>query len=140
MNRPDADDVTTTKWSLKPVFNICTTILTKVSDRKPGAFTLAPKVTDLRHSWGTKTSSPLDGDKFTDFWVDLMKILFFGKIWYFHSMDFLDGVKGQNSKNICINVTFSYTICEKWLFFTFFTFWGENMTFWGWWNILSTFL
>ena len=38
MNRPDADDVTTTKWSLKPVFNICTTILTKVSDRKPGAF------------------------------------------------------------------------------------------------------
>ena len=63
--------------------------------------------------FGRKTSSTLDGDKFTDFWDDLMKILFFGKIWYFHGMDFLDGVKGQNSKNICINVTFSHTICEK---------------------------
>ena len=72
-----------------------------------------PQVPQMRHSWGTKTSSPLDGDKFTDFWDDLMKILFFGKIWHFHSMDFLDGVKGQNSKNICINVTFSHTICEK---------------------------
>merc|ERR1711947_68820 len=47
--------------------------------------------------------------------------------------------KGPKTKNICINVTFSYTICEKnknnffffLLFFTFLTFWGENMTFWG---------
>ena len=38
------------------------------------------QVPHLRHRWGTKTSSTLDGDKFTDFWVDLMKILFFGKI------------------------------------------------------------
>ena len=38
------------------------------------------QVPHLGHRWGTKTSSPLDGDKFTDFWVDLMKILFFGKI------------------------------------------------------------
>ena len=26
-----------------------------------------------------KTRTPQDGDKFTDFWVDLMKILFFEK-------------------------------------------------------------
>ena len=39
--------------------------------------------------------------------------------------------KGPKTKNICINVTFSYTICEKkkkkLLFFTFLTF----LTFWG---------
>ena len=39
-----------------------------------------PQVPHMWYSCGTKTSSPLDGDKFTDFWVDLMKILFFGKI------------------------------------------------------------
>ena len=72
-----------------------------------------PHVPQMRYTWGTKTRTPQDENKFTDFWVDLMKIWFFGKIWHFHSMDFLDGVKGQNSKNICINVTFSHTICEK---------------------------
>ena len=35
---------------------------------------------NAKYIHGTKTSSPLDGDKFTDFWIDLMKILFFGKI------------------------------------------------------------
>ena len=30
-----------------------------------------PQVPHLGHRWGTKTSSTLDGDKFTDFWVDL---------------------------------------------------------------------
>merc|ERR1711888_578959 len=30
--------------------------------------------------------------------------------------------KGPKTKNICINVTFSYTICEKNNFFFFFTF------------------
>ena len=39
-----------------------------------------PQVPHMWYSCGTKTSSPLDGDKFTDFWDDLMKILFFGKI------------------------------------------------------------
>ena len=43
--------------------------------------------------------------------------------------------KGPKTKNICINVTFSYTICEKikkknfFTFFTFLTFWGDNGTF-----------
>jgi len=39
-----------------------------------------PQVPHMWYSCGTKTSSTLVGDKFTDFWVDLMKILFFGKI------------------------------------------------------------
>ena len=55
-----------------------------------------PHVPQMRYTWGTKTRTPQDENKFTDFWVDLMKIWFFGKIWHFHSMDFLDGVKGQN--------------------------------------------
>ena len=39
-----------------------------------------PQVPHMWYSCGTKTRTPQDGDKFTDFWVDLMKILFFGKI------------------------------------------------------------
>ena len=76
-------------------------------------FIYVPQVPHMWYTCGTKTSSTQDGNKFQIFWVDLMKIWFFGKFWHFHSMDFLDGVKGQNSKNICINVTFSHTICEK---------------------------
>ena len=33
-----------------------------------------PQVPHLGHRCGTKTSTPQDGNKFTDFWVDLMKI------------------------------------------------------------------
>ena len=33
-----------------------------------------PQVPQLGYRWGTKTSTPQDGGKFTDFWVDLMKI------------------------------------------------------------------
>ena len=39
-----------------------------------------PQVPHMGYRWGTKPSSTLDGDKFTDFWVDLLKILFFEKI------------------------------------------------------------
>ena len=39
-----------------------------------------PQVPHVGYRWGTKTSSILVGDKFTDFWDNLMKILFFGKI------------------------------------------------------------
>merc|ERR1712208_113126 len=41
--------------------------------------------------------------------------------------------KGPKFKNICINVSFSRRICEKLKknFFTFLTFWGDNVTFRG---------
>ena len=49
------------------------------------------QVPHLGHRWGTKLDPPQDGDKFTDFWVDLMKILFLaarslGLSWYRNSM------------------------------------------------------
>ena len=39
-----------------------------------GHLIYVPHVPQLGDSWGTKTSGPQDGDKFTDFWIDLMKI------------------------------------------------------------------
>merc|ERR1712215_534765 len=48
------------------VGTICTT--------KCGTSKYVPQVPHLRYTCGTKTRTPQDGDKFTDFWIDLMKI------------------------------------------------------------------
>ena len=66
-----------------------------------------PQVPHMWYSCGTKLSSTLDGDKFTDFWVDLLKILFLGKFDIFIVWIFLEGWGGPKPKNIYINVTFS---------------------------------
>ena len=39
-----------------------------------GHLIYVPHVPHMWDSCGTKTRSPQDGDKFTDFWIDLMKI------------------------------------------------------------------
>ena len=36
--------------------------------------TYVPQVPQVWYTCGTEYSPPLDGDKFTDFWIDLMKI------------------------------------------------------------------
>ena len=68
------------------------------------------QVPHVGHRWGTKLVPPQDGDKIHRF------LGWFEKIWV--PPHFLVGLiyrwgKGAKFKNICINVTFSYTICEK---------------------------
>merc|ERR1712208_205862 len=102
----------------------------------------APQTPQMGCFWGAKTS-PTQDVKYFDFLPQKCGILLqFTK--KFDYPNFLVGLiyrlgKGPKFKNICINVTFSYTIYEFFfffftfflLFFTFLTFWGENITFWG---------
>ena len=113
------------------VHKICTTILTKVSDRKPGAF---------GHFYMSDRKATVSGANLA-LKVVLRKIHTFvaylkKKLKKLTTPIFLVGLiyrwgKGPKLKNICINVTFSYTICEKikkkffLTFFDFFDFLGR---------------
>merc|ERR1712215_342019 len=64
---------------IKQVILITCSILSNQRSRNVphfvGHLIYVPHVPHLWDNCGTKTRSPQDGDKFTDFWIDLMKIL-----------------------------------------------------------------